>query len=128
MATYREVLTFEVTTAGSAGSAVGTAAAQPVPTGLSGYITQVEAVYNGGAPATMDFSLIEIRGDDSEGTVATISDNNTNLRFTPSVELYDASGSGLGAYANYHATGSLRIDVAQSDALGTAITVYVKLV
>lgn len=116
------IKTYTVTTTGSAGSATGTATTDV----LRGFIGAIEIDYNASAPATTDVTFAEAAG--LGRTLLTVSNNNTDGFYYPSVLLDDASAADTTAYVTAYIEGKLTISVAQADALDPCVTVKIMMI
>lgn len=118
---YREYRV-NVTTTGSAGSASGTGDTTP----LSGELISVHLDYHASAPGgTTDVTVTELGG--AARTFLTRTNSATDGTFYPRVLLDDTAGADLTAiYGTFAVAGhSLRVSVAQCDALTDAVVAYI---
>ena len=107
-----------ITTAGSAGSAVGSGTTIPI----NGFLLDVYLDYHASAPATTDVTIT----DPVFGTVFTKSNNATDAWFAPRKQTCDQSAADTGVYELIPLNGALTIAVAQADALTDCVAVTVR--
>lgn len=110
----------DVTTTGTAGSAVGSGQTLPLP-GVLGFI-QVD--YHASAPGTTDVTISEAGGP--QRTILTLTNRNTDGIFYPNVSFTDGTGAAY-ATASYGAwvlaNTPITVSVAGCDALTDAVKV-----
>ena len=113
--------TITVTTTGGAGSATGTT----VSTALYGFLLDVFVDFHASAPATTDTTLLY--EDPSNGQILGISNSATDNFFAPRKQACDSSAAAItGIYDLYVLNGTLRVNVAQSDALTGCVTARIR--
>jgi hypothetical protein len=108
--------TITVTTAGSAGSATGTATIS----GVSGQVVAAGIAYSG-EPITTDVTVTFVAEGGTETAILTRTDSNTNLPVANLAnDAIDSAGAAEAANpVGPYVVGDLRIDVAGGDAAGT---------
>lgn len=112
--------TVTVTTTGSAGSATGTA----VSAVLHGFLLDVLVTFHASAPATTDTTLLYEAP--SNGQILALTNANTTDFYMPLMQAQDPSGVDLGIYGRYPLNGTLRVNVAQCDALTGAVVIRLR--
>ncbi len=120
-----ELHKISVTTAGVAGSALGSAI-KAVPRGK---VKAIYIDYHGSAPATSDVtikSLADSTGNPPDVTILTRSNSATDGWFYPKVQKHDNAGAAItGDYDDPVVHGGvLSVAVAQADALADCVVVY----
>lgn len=113
-------VTLTVTTTGSAGSATGTA----VSAALYGFLLDAFFDFHADAPATTDTTLLY--EDPANGQILAVSNSKTDDFFMPLMQAQDPSGVDLGIYGRYPLNGTLRVNVAQCDALTGAVVIRLR--
>lgn len=117
--------TLKVTTTGSAGLAVGSAAlALPLCE-----LIAIHLNYNASAPATTDVT-VKSPGNPATVTHLTVSNNATDAWYHPKTQDDDNVGAAItGSYSHPLIHNNLTIDVAQADALADCVeaTIYVRV-
>lgn len=113
-----------VTTAGSAGSATGTADSEPI----YGSLSAIKVDYNASTPATTTVSIAEVGG--LGRTVLSKAASATDATHYPVIQAQDTSGSNItGQYQPIRLTGErLRVTLALSNALTDAAVIYIQTV
>jgi len=109
-----------VTTTGSAGSASGTGTSRP----LNGLLLGIYLDYHASAPATTD---VTVSTDTTAhgGTIATVSDNNSDGYYPVRVQAVDNTGAAIsGVYEMWPLVGKVKISVAQADALTDCVVAW----
>lgn len=108
-----------VTTAGSSGSATGSADCEAV----NGFYLGAYLDFHASAPATTD-TTISAQAP-AHGTIQVISNSATDGYRPALVNALDAAGAAIsGVYSNYPVSGSVRVALAGCDALTDAVTAY----
>ena len=107
-----------ITTAGSAGSAVGSGSTIP----MNGYLLDVYLDYNAACPATADVTI----SDPVFGNIVVQSNNATDIWLAPRKDTVDAAAAATGLYDLIPLNGVLTIAVAQADALTDCLVASVR--
>jgi hypothetical protein len=108
-----------VTTAGEAGSAIGSGSSAA----FYGELLDVNVDYHASAPSTTDVVLTS--GND---TILTLTDNKTDALKRPMVQGHDGVGSAIaGAYGRIWLNGPVVVTLAGCDALTNAVVVTLRV-
>jgi hypothetical protein len=107
-----------ITTAGSAGSAVGSGTTIPI----NGFLLDVYLDYHASCPATADVTI----ADPVFGNIVVKSNNATDAWLAPRKSTVDATAAATGLYDLIPLNGALTISVAQADALTNCVVAYVR--
>jgi len=107
-----------ITTAGAAGSAVGSGSTVPI----HGYLLDVYLDYNAACPATADVTI----ADSVFGNALVVSNNNTDGWYAPRKATCDPAAAATGLYDLIPLNGALAISVAQADALTACVVAYIR--
>jgi len=111
-----------VTTTGVAGSATGSAVTSER---IEGYLLDVYLNYHASAPATTD---VTCKQTDRSDSFLVVTDNLTDGRYTPRVQVCDAAGAAVaGVYDLYWINGTITVSLAQADALTGACVATVRV-
>lgn len=113
-------VTLTVNTTGDAGSATGTV----VSAAIRGFLLDVFVDFHADAPATTDTTLLY--EDPANGQILAVSNSVTDDFFMPLMQAQDPSGVDLGIYGRYPLNGTLRVNVAQCDALTAAVVIRLR--
>ena len=113
----------EVTTSGEDGSAAGSAVSARA---LVGEVAAIYIDWAATAPGTSDIDVVcESDDDHPEITLVGKDDSATDAWFYPTIEETDTAGTGRSSYREIPISGSVKVTVAQCNALDPAVTVYV---
>jgi hypothetical protein len=117
-------IVLKVTTAGSAGSATGSATTE---TPIRGFIESWKFNFDPAVPATTDTTLSEVGG--MARTLRTISNSATDVTEYPRVQATDTAGAAItGVYERFYIPGRyLSVSLAQSDAVTDALVLTINV-
>jgi hypothetical protein len=107
-----------ITTAGVAGSAVGSGTVIPI----NGFLLDVYLDYNAACPATADVTI----ADSVFGNALVVSNNATDGWYAPRKATCDPAAAATGLYDLIPLNGALTISVAQADALTACVVAYIR--
>lgn len=113
-----------VTTTGDAGSAVGTG---DTPIQLDPCLLEaIKLDYHASAPATSEVTISEVNGLGRDLLV--VSNNKTDGTYYPRHATHNPAAADAGSKTPYVIEGTIRISVAQCDALAGAVQVWLQTV
>lgn len=109
-----------VTTTGSAGSATGSATSRHI----DGFLLDLYVNFQS-APATTDTTISF--GTPALGNILVLTSTNTDVLHAPRKQLSDAAGAAItGGYDLHPVNGTIKVDLAQCDALTDAVVVTIR--
>ena len=112
------IVTVNVTTTGSAGSAAGSGTTIPI----NGFLLDVFLNYHASAPATTDVTI----SDPTFGNILVKSNNATDVWLAPRKDTVDAAAAATGLYDLVPVHGALTVSVAQADALTDCLVATIR--
>jgi len=112
------VMKVSITTAGSAGSAIGSGSTIPI----NGYLLDVYLDYHPSCPATADVTI----ADAVFGNVIVKSNNASDVWLSPRKQTCDQASVDTGLYDLIPLNGALTISVAQADALTACVVAHIR--
>jgi len=107
-----------ITTAGAAGSAVGSGSTIPI----NGYLLDVYLDYHASCPATADVTI----ADAVFGNLVVKSNYATDAWLAPRKQTCDQAAADTGLYDLIPLNGALTISIAQADALTACVVAYIR--
>ena len=107
-----------ITTAGAAGSAIGSADTMPI----EGFLLDVFIDYDAAAPATTDVTIT----DPVFGNLVVKSNNNTDCKLSPREPLCDAAAAATGLYDLIPINSTLTVSIAEADALAACAVITLR--
>jgi len=112
----------KVTTAGTAGNAVGSVEIKPEADPLEGFLLDINLDYHASCPATADVTI----SDPTFGNIVVKSNNATDIWIAPRKDTVDTAAAATGLYDLIPLNGTLTIAVAQADALTDCVVATIR--
>lgn len=114
--------TVKVTTTGSAGSAVGNSTSKP----MNGFILDIYLDFHASAPGATTDTTVSLQSP-SLGNILVVTNSATDVLVTPRAKPVDNANAAItNAHDKFPVNGTVKVALAQCDALTDAVVAYIR--